>query len=468
MASAKTVYSCQHCGAQSPKWMGKCLDCGSWNSFVEETYTDKPSRGGLPRGDLSHGETARTRSKVGSNRETAQPLSDIDASLGNHIPIGLPEFDRVLGGGYVPGSAVLIGGDPGIGKSTLLMQALGKLSHQGRKVLYVTGEESAAQIKARADRLQVDARNLLVLTENELQNIGRQIHQEKPDLVAIDSVQTLYSTLLESAPGTVSQVRECVGELIQICKREEISAFFVGHVTKEGAIAGPKVLEHMVDAVLYFESDSGHAFRILRSIKNRFGATNEMGVFEMTGGGLSEVANPSHLFLSERAEKSSGSVVGCSMEGTRPILLEIQSLVTHSGLANPRRTAIGIPQERLSLMVAVLEKVGGAHLGDQDIFVNIAGGMKTKETGLDLGIAIALYSSFRNAPVDPKTVLIGEVGLTGEVRAVQHIETRLKEASKLGFARVYIPKGNAKAKSQVDKIAILPVKNLEELIHSLF
>lgn len=456
MARVKTVYTCQNCGAQQPKWMGKCPDCNQWNSFVEETYA-APADGsrGLAVGGVK-------------NFNPPQPITDIDAKLGKQTPTQIPELDRVLGGGMVPGSAILIGGDPGIGKSTLILQTLGKIAEQGRKVLYVSGEESAAQIKMRADRLGVAPKNLWVVTENHLESLLEILKKEKPEVVAIDSVQTIFSSALSSAPGTVSQVREGAGQIITHAKVNATTVLLVGHVTKEGALAGPKVLEHMVDCVLYFESDRGQTFRILRSFKNRFGATHEIGVFEMTGEGLKEVANPSHLFLSQRDEKTAaqgvaGSVVTASLEGTRPLLLEVQALVTHSGLGTPRRTAIGFDSLRLALLVAVLEKIVGFTLQDQDIFVNVAGGLKITEPSIDLGVCAAIASSFRNLPLNPKTLFIGEVGLTGEVRPVQQIETRLREAKKLGFEQAFIPKGNAKTKMETG-LKVIAVSTVDELI----
>ena len=452
MAKARTIYTCQSCGAQSPKWMGKCPDCQSWNSYVEETY-ETPAAGNRTATGLV---------------EASVPVSlpDIQSDLSDHRPIGISELDRVLGGGYVPGSAILIGGDPGIGKSTLLLQMFGRIAEGGKPVLYISGEESAAQIKMRADRLQIREKNIQVVTENCLERILELIKKTKPALVAIDSVQTIYSNNLTSAPGTVSQVRECSGQIIMAAKSSQMACLLVGHVTKEGTLAGPKVLEHMVDCVLYFEGERGHSFRILRVIKNRFGATNEIGVFEMTGAGLQEVANPSSLFLSERPQGASGSAVVASLEGTRPVLLEVQALVSHSGLANPRRTAIGFDHNRLSLLVAVLEKVVGVQLFDQDIFLNIAGGLKVSEPALDLGTSIAIFSSFRNRAIDPHSIMIGEVGLTGEVRSVARLETRLKEAAKLGFKKAIIPQG--KLGEKPEGIICTPVKTLEECLQQLF
>lgn len=446
---SKTIYACQKCGAQSPKWLGKCPDCGEWNSYVEETVSPKGAPSGSSIGGL------------------VKSLEEIDSAPGNHISTGINELDRVLGGGYVPGSAILIGGEPGIGKSTLLLHMLSALCKKGKKVLYLSGEESASQIKTRADRLKVKEKNLLIGTENCLENILQNLNKNSWDIVAIDSVQTIYSQNLNSAPGTVSQVRECSGAIITHAKKSGTACLLVGHVTKEGAIAGPKILEHMVDCVLYFESDPGHAFRILRSVKNRFGPANEIGVFEMTGAGLSEVANPSHLFLSNRGDAICGSVVVCSLEGTRPLLLEIQSLVSKAGLGIPRRTAIGIENSRMALLIAVLEKIIGAQLYDQDVFVNIAGGLKVNEPALDLGISMAIFSSFRNITLPAKTVFIGEVGLSGEVRTVSQIDARLKEASKMGFQKVILPKGNMTKLHPPQNLELIGINSLPECLQQI-
>ncbi len=453
MSRTRTIYTCQTCGAQSPKWMGKCPDCQAWNSYTEETY------------DLKIGVQSTL---IDLPKSMPRPITEISAEDGEHRPLGIQELDRVLGGGTVAGSTILFGGEPGIGKSTLLLQTLGILAKQGKKVLYVSGEESAAQIKSRGERLGIQEKNLLVVTENCLESILEILKKEAPQIVAIDSVQTIYSNALGSAPGTVSQVRESTGHLITYAKRKGVTCFFVGHVTKEGAIAGPKVLEHMVDCVLYFESDPAQSFRILRSYKNRYGPTNEIGVFEMTGAGLKEIANPSQLFLSDREQRGIGSVVAASLEGTRPLLLEIQALATRSGLANPRRTCIGADSSRVSLLVAVLEKIVGLPLFDQDIFINVAGGLKIQEPALDLGITTAIFSSFRNLPLDPKTVLIGEVGLTGEIRPVGRIDLRLKEAEKLGFQQAVIPHGNFQKKLPVENLKVTPTQNINECLHHLF
>lgn len=417
---------------------------------------------------------------------TPTPLPDISSDASEHRPVGIGELDRVLGGGLVPGSVTLIGGDPGIGKSTIVLQAFGaiadgvrprsldniasggvilSLSAEGGqaknpanardpspsaqddiRVLYISGEESAPQIKMRAERLGVNHARIFVITENCLERLMEEIKKLKPSVIAVDSIQTIYSNNITSAPGTVSQVRESAGQFLYHSKANAIATILVGHVTKDGSLAGPKVLEHMVDTVLYFEGERGHPFRLLRAVKNRFGSTNEIGVFEMTGAGLKEVLNPSSLFLAERPENASGSVVVASLEGSRPVLVELQALVSPSGFAQPRRTAIGLDSGRVALLVAVLEKVVGFNLHDQDIFLNVAGGLKVNEPAVDLGTIAAIASSFKMKPVDPHTLILGEVGLTGEVRAVTGIEMRLAEASKMGFRRCVLPKSNTKTK----------------------
>lgn len=456
MAKQSTVFTCQNCGAQSPKWLGRCPECGNWNTYAEETVTEeiKPTR--------------NTMASLENNSATSLP--DISATSSEHKPIGIGELDRVMGGGIVKGSVTLIGGDPGIGKSTIVMQALGSISskapaHQGTNapILYVSGEESAPQIKLRADRLKVSHKDIFVITENCLERLLEEVKKLKPSLIAIDSIQTIYSNNISSAPGTVSQVRECAGQLLYFSKASGTSTFLVGHVTKDGSLAGPKTLEHMVDTVLYFEGERGHPFRLLRSIKNRFGSTNEIGVFEMTGTGLKEVLNPSSLFLAERPEGAAGSVVVASLEGSRPVLVEIQALVSSSGYAQSRRTAIGIDSGRVALLVAVLEKVVGMHLNDQDIFLNVAGGLKVAEPAVDLGIISAISSSFKNKPVDAHTLVLGEVGLTGEVRAVSGIEIRLAEAAKMGFRHAVIPKTNTKSKPPKG-LELIGVSSVEECL----
>jgi len=380
----------------------------------------------------------------------------------------MAEIDRVLGGGIVSGSAILIGGEPGIGKSTLMLQMMKNLAAGGRKVLYVSGEESASQIRLRADRIGAQARDLLVLVEVSLEKILEQIRKIEPAVVVIDSVQTVYSGDLISAPGSVGQVREASSRLILAAKKSAVPLFLVGHVTKDGAIAGPKVLEHMVDTVLYFEGDSGHAYRIVRSMKNRFGPANEIGVFEMRDRGLTEVPNPSAFFLAERPENAPGSVVLASLEGTRPILVEIQALVSASNLGMPRRTAIGVDHNRVSLLVAVLDKICGLNLGGSDIFLNVAGGVRVEEPAVDLAVVSAMASSFLDRPVDARTVVLGEVGLTGEVRAISQIDIRVKEAARLGFNRCIVPKTNIASLTQTAKMEIRTITSLKELLEILF
>lgn len=429
MSKSKSIYACQQCGAVSPKWMGRCNDCGEWNTYIEERV--KSNTKGVQN--------------ITSSASVPVALPDVSFNDDNkHIPSGIMELDRVLGGGLVSGSVVLIGGDPGIGKSTIVLQAFSSFSTKFDKLLYVSGEESASQIKMRASRLGIDDDNLYLLTENCLETLLGQIDKMRPKVVAIDSIQTLYSENIASAPGTVSQVRESCAQLIQFAKANNISLMLIGHVTKEGSIAGPKVMEHMVDTVLYFEGERGHSFRILRSIKNRFGATSEIGVFEMTGKGLKEVLNPSGLFLSERAEGASGTIVVSSLEGSRPLLIELQALVSASSLANPRRTCIGMDTGRLALLIAVLEKIVGLELQTNDVFLNLAGGIKVVEPAVDLGAVTSIFSSLHSVPACSDTVVIGEVGLGGEVRAVMGCEVRLKEIEKMGFKRCIIPKTNMK------------------------
>lgn len=452
MSKLKTIFSCQQCGATSPKWLGRCPDCGEWNCYVEEKVQKS---------------AAGKTSKIESDSKPTK-LTDISFHDSHrHVPIGIGELDRVLGGGLVPGSATLIGGDPGIGKSTIILQSLAKLTKNYRSVLYISGEESASQIKMRAERLGVNSDRLFVFTENCLELILEEIKKNMPAVVAIDSIQTIYSADIASAPGTISQVREGASRLIQMAKSKDVSLFLIGHITKEGAIAGPKVMEHMVDTVLYFEGERGHPFRLLRSVKNRFGATCEIGVFEMTGEGLREVLNPSGLFLAERPENAAGSSVVTSLEGSRPLLVELQSLVSNSGLANPRRTCIGIDSGRVALLVAVLEKIVGLSLYDKDIFLNVAGGLRVVEPAVDLGAVASIHSSLHNVALDPSTVVIGEVGLAGEVRAVTGCETRLKEVQKMGFKRCIVPKSNLK-NLKLDGLEVEGVSSVDECLKMLF
>jgi len=449
MKKIKTTFFCQNCGHQSAKWLGRCPSCGEWNQCVEEEERVTPVGGEL---------------EACFNEE---PLSidTITADEKDRLRTGIAEIDRVLGGGIVGGSAILIGGDPGIGKSTLLLQVMQNLAASGLVPLYVSGEESARQIKLRGGRIGASSKNLMVLVEVSLENILKQIKKVNPDIVVIDSIQTVYSSVLTSAPGSVSQIKETSGRLIMMSKKTGIPIFLIGHVTKEGAIAGPKILEHMVDTVLYFEGDSGHAFRIIRNVKNRYGPTNEIGVFEMREHGLVEVSNPSALFLSERPKGAAGSVVVPSMEGTRPLLVEIQSLVSENSFGIPRRTTIGVDHNRVSLLAAVMEKVCGLHLGNHDIFINVAGGVKLDEPAVDLGIISSLMSSFLNRPIDADTVVCGEVGLTGEVRNVGRIEERIKEASRMGFNRCILPGASfneAVTDTQMTRITIGTIKDLSE------
>lgn len=446
----KTVFSCSQCGSQSPKWLGKCPDCGAWNSMVEE---QQPSAAAVRSG------------RSLSSKNIALPIDEVPPQAEVRLGCGIGELDRVLGGGLVPGSLVLIGGDPGIGKSTLLLQAMHHLAADG-PVLYVSGEESAAQTRLRGERLGVSGRQLLVLAENGLEEIVAQVEKLKPRAVVVDSIQTVWTQALESAPGSVSQVRESAGRLMLLAKGSGIPIFIVGHVTKDGAIAGPRVLEHMVDTVLYFEGDRGHPYRILRAVKNRFGSTNEIGVFEMKSGGLTEVANPSELFLSERPLDAPGSVVTASLEGSRTLLVEIQALVTPSAYGTPRRTTIGVDSNRLALLVAVLEKKAGLHLGGQDIFLNVAGGARLNEPAADLAMLLAVASSHLDRPVAADAVVFGEVGLAGEVRAVNQPEPRLGEATKLGFKQCILPAGNLRRLSDAG-LELNGVATVQEVLQFL-
>ncbi len=450
MAKKSTAFFCQSCGYESAKWLGQCPGCREWNTFVEEPV-DKGSKSG--------------KMTFAPGRAVPVMLKDITGGESERISSGIGEFDRVLGGGIVKGSLVLIGGDPGIGKSTLLLQVTRNLTKTGHKVLYVSGEESLRQIKMRADRLGTDFETLKILCETNLSDIGEAIKAEAPETVVIDSIQTMYKEDISSAPGSVSQVREATSFLMQIAKQLEINIFIVGHVTKEGAVAGPRVLEHMVDTVLYFEGDRHASYRILRGVKNRFGSTDEIGVFEMRAEGLAEVLNPSEFMLSGRAGDASGSVITCSMEGTRPVMIEIQALVCRSNFGIPRRQTTGMDFNRVNLLMAVIEKRAGLNIGDHDAYVNIAGGLKINEPSLDLATVMAIVSSFRNKAVDEKTVIFGEVGLSGEVRAVSQAEQRVAEAYKLGFTTVVLPASNISDRLKSFKgIEIIPVSNIKEAL----
>lgn len=449
----KSVFFCQNCGHEESKWLGQCPACGEWNTFVEERVSS----------GVTKGTTASTRSVRDAK---VIPLNDVTADDDVRIRTEIRELDRVLGGGIVPGSLVLVGGDPGIGKSTLLLQVCQRLADR-KKVLYISGEESQAQIKLRANRMGAFASGLYLLCETNLETIRGVIEKEKPELVIIDSIQTMYSEEVSSAPGSVSQVRESTNIFMQLAKGLCIPVFIVGHVTKEGTVAGPRVLEHMVDTVLYFEGDRHASYRILRAVKNRFGSTNEIGVFEMRQTGLEEVENPSEYMLSGRPENASGSVVACSMEGTRPILIEIQALVCHSNFGMPRRTAAGTDYNRVNLLMAVLEKRLGMALGNSDAYVNIAGGIRMNEPAIDLGIVMALVSSYRNRPIDEKTIVFGEVGLSGEVRAVNMPEQRVAEAKKLGFETCILPEVSLKMVRGISGIKLVGVKTISDAVNTI-
>ena len=452
MAKEKIIYSCVECGASFPKWQGKCTTCGEWNCLVEEVQS-APSK----------------HDNILMSKNEPKKLAEIELGDDNRFSSGIGELDRVLGGGIVAGSLVLVGGDPGIGKSTLLLQMCGQLTvDSGRStVLYASGEESQKQIKIRANRLSIKNDNLLLVSENNLDNIIRYAADKKPAILIVDSVQTVYKPDIPSTPGSVNQIREVTMTLMKIAKETGIVVFLVGHVTKGGELAGPKILEHMVDCVLYFEGEQHQFHRILRSVKNRFGSTNEIGVFEMRDIGLVEVANPSEMLLSGRPENTAGSCVVCTMEGTRPILAEIQALVSHTSYNLPRRMSTGIDNYRLSMLIAVLEKRVGLNLSGEDAYINVIGGLRLDEPAVDLGVALAICSSFRNMPIDNRIMAIGEVGLTGEVRCVNMIEKRINEAAKLGFATCIIPKGNAKDVKLPKGIEIIEVENVKDALKAI-
>ncbi|WP_433746199.1 DNA repair protein RadA [Falsibacillus pallidus] len=451
MAKKKTKFICQSCGYESAKWMGRCPGCGEWNQMVEEVEVVSKAKGVFQHS--APGKAAK-----------ASPITSIESVQEPRITTDMKELNRVLGGGVVPGSLVLIGGDPGIGKSTLLLQVSAQLARLDHQVLYISGEESVKQTKLRADRLNVLSPNLFVYSETNLESVHQSIEEVKPDFVIVDSIQTVYHPEVTSAPGSVSQVRECTAELMRIAKTKGIAIFIVGHVTKEGSIAGPRLLEHMVDTVLYFEGERHHTYRILRAVKNRFGSTNEMGIFEMKEAGLEEVENPSEIFLEERSKGASGSTVVASMEGTRPVLVEIQALISPMSFGNPRRMATGIDHNRVSLLMAVLEKRVGMLLQNQDAYLKVAGGVKLDEPAIDLAIAVSIASSFRDQPTRPTDCFIGEIGLTGEVRRVSRIEQRVQEAAKLGFERVLIPTNNIGGWSFPPNINVVGVSSVSEAL----
>ncbi|MDP2153184.1 MAG: DNA repair protein RadA [Methylotenera sp.] len=447
MAKAKTIYTCTECGASEPKWQGQCPSCHAWNTLVETIA-----------------ETASV-SRFAPLAETAglQKLAEVEAAEVPRQPTGVSEFDRVLGGGLVAGGVVLIGGDPGIGKSTLLLQTLCHIGN-ARKAIYVSGEESPQQIAMRAKRLGLDASPISLLAEINLEKIISMLQKHKPDIAVIDSIQTVYSEALQSAPGSVAQVRECSAQLTRLAKQAGITVILVGHVTKEGALAGPRVLEHIVDTVLYFEGDQSSSFRLIRAFKNRFGAVNELGVFAMTEKGLREVTNPSALFLSHHSEQVAGSCITVTMEGTRPLLIEIQALVDEAHAPSPKRLCVGLEQNRLAMLLAVLHRHAGVACFDQDVFINAVGGVKISEPAVDLAVLLSITSSLKNKPLDNKLIVFGEVGLAGEVRPVQRGQERLKEAAKLGFTKAIVPKANA-PKQRIDGIEVVAVERLEQALN---
>jgi DNA repair protein RadA/Sms len=454
MAKAKTVFFCQNCGYESPKWLGKCPSCNEWNTFAEELIHKEVSGGWSPAKSVSPGQKLKKIEEISFENQARMPTSD-------------PELARVLGGGIVPASFVLIGGEPGIGKSTLLLQEA--LAFSGRKILYVSGEESHQQIKMRADRIGIQNSNCYVLSETELGQILAHAVELEPDLLVIDSIQTLYTAKLEGSPSSVSQVRECAGSLLRFAKEAGICTFVIGHITKDGSIAGPKLLEHMVDTVLLFEGERHMNFRILRTIKNRFGSGSELGIYEMEGSGLRPVSNPSEILLSHREEEVAGVAIASLLEGNRPLMIEIQSLVTQSGYSTPQRSSTGFDPRRLSMLLAVLEKRGGFRLGNQDVFLNIAGGLKVDDPALDLAVCVSIISSMENRFLPGQVCFIGEVGLGGEVRPVNRLEHRIAEAERLGFQTIYIAAGQkGKSPAQSSKAWIKAVRKLEDLIVDLF
>lgn len=455
MVKKKTKFFCNSCGYESPKWLGRCPGCGEWNTMVEEV--EIVSKG--PRGAFQHSDKVSQK---------AVPIISVESEEAPRVETELKELNRVLGGGVVPGSLVLVGGDPGIGKSTLLLQLSALLSNRGHRVLYISGEESIRQTKLRAERLGVKSSELYIYSETNLEFLNQTIEDVKPKFVIVDSIQTVYHPNVTSAPGSVSQVRECTAEFMRIAKTKNIAIFLVGHVTKEGQIAGPRILEHMVDTVLYFEGERHHTYRILRSQKNRFGSTNEIAIFEMLQNGLKEVLNPSELFLQERSQGAPGSTVVASMEGTRPILVEIQALVTPSSFNYPKRMASGVDQNRISLLMAVLEKRMGMLLQAQDAYIKVAGGVKLDEPAIDLAVLVSIVSSFRDVAAKPMDCYIGEVGLTGEVRRVSRIEQRVQEAAKLGFKRVIIPSSNIGGWDYPNDIEVLGVDTVNQALQLSF
>jgi DNA repair protein RadA/Sms len=451
---SNTIFLCQSCGFESRKWLGKCPECGEWNSLVEERVVT------TKKGSAKGGFRLREARAIAYN--------EIESQDDARVSSGVTEFDRVLGGGIVPGTLVLLGGDPGIGKSTLLLQVAEKLSTSGGTVLYISGEESERQIKLRGERLRIEADSLLLLPETNLENILREVERVKPSTIIVDSIQTTFSSEIESAPGSISQIREVAAQFLLLAKTRSIPVFLIGHVTKEGSIAGPRALEHIVDTVLYFEGERHHNHRIVRATKNRFGAANEVGVFEMTSSGLRPVANPSQMFLAERPADAAGSVVTACLEGTRPMLVEIQALVSSSKYGTGRRMTQGVDQNRVALMIAMLEKRAGLQLLGDDVFVNIAGGLEVDEPAVDLGLVTAIASSFRNQPIDPHTAVFGEVGLTGEVRGATQASVRAREAQALGFKKIVMPASNTSGLEKLLGLRVVGVRSVDEAISELF
>ena len=452
LKSPETIFVCQNCGHHARKWLGKCPECGEWNSLVEER--------------ARNAKESRTAFKL---RDTqAVSFSEIETQDDVRIPSGVTEFDRVLGGGIVPGTLVLIGGDPGVGKSTLLLQVADKLSVRNTVVLYVSGEESERQIKLRGERLKISADNLYLLPETNLEKIFHEVERLAPGAIIVDSIQTVFSALIESAPGSVSQVREVAHQFLLLAKNRNIPVFLIGHITKDGSIAGPKTLEHIVDTVMYFEGERHHNHRIVRAAKNRFGAANEVGIFEMTGTGLVPVANPSQMFLAERPENVSGSVVTACMEGTRPLMVEIQALVSGTKYGSARRMTQGVDPNRVALLIAMLEKRVGLQMSGEDVFVNIAGGLAVDEPAADLGVVTAIASSFKNVSVDPHTAVFGEVGLTGEVRGTMQAASRAREAQALGFKKIVIPASNTAGLERLLGVRVVGVRSVDEALQELF
>lgn len=454
MKKPESVFVCQNCGHQSRKWLGKCPECGEWNSLVEERARQNRK--------------AASRSGFKLREVSAVAYSEIESQDETRISSGVTEFDRVLGGGIVPGTLVLIGGDPGIGKSTLLLQVADRFNAGAGPVLYVSGEESEKQIKLRGERLGIKAKNLFLLPETNLENIFHEVERLNPSAVVVDSIQTVFSAMIESAPGSVSQVREAANQFLLLAKNRTIPVFLIGHITKDGSIAGPKALEHVVDTVLYFEGERHHNHRIVRAVKNRFGAANEIGVFEMTAAGLIPVANPSQMFLQERPQNVAGSVVTACMEGTRPLLVEIQALVSETKYGTGRRMTQGVDQNRVALLMAMLEKRVGLQMLGDDVFVNIAGGLEVDEPAVDLGVVAAISSSFKGVPIDAHTAVFGEVGLTGEVRGTNQAAVRAREAQALGFKKIVMPASNAAGLERILGLRTIGVRSVEDALQELF